>query len=101
MAEKKYFRYMNGHTELPRESWLIVGTYGSSRIDARRILHKVLYLAHKDPEDSEDAGLIFEYLDERDLHEDEKPVQIIYGYTPIDGTTPVEYPENPSWEQSY
>lgn len=98
----KYFRFFNGHESLPKENWLIVGTYAESRLEARRILNKVLYLNERDESDIEpdDPGLTYQYIDERDLEEGEEPSQTIYGYIPLeDGTH--EYPEKHSWEQSY
>jgi len=95
----KYFRFYSGHTKVERENYIILGIYEESRLKARSLLKYLLYEKNKPADEPEDRGLIFEYIDERELHEGEEPLQIIYGYIPNenDGT----YPDIHSWEQSY
>jgi len=96
----KYFRFYDGHVKLERKQYLMVGLYAESRLAARKTMERVLYMSTLDDELPQelDKGLIYEYIDERDLHEGEEPVQIIYGYQPdING----EYSNTHAWEIAY
>lgn len=88
----KFFRFLHGHDELERKKWVILGLYAESRLRARSILIKVLLESQMDEGETMDPGIRWEYLDERDLYEDEQPVNVIYDWIPDNNG---EYKETP------
>jgi len=78
----KFFRFLHGHQELERIRWVLLGVYAESRIAARRKLIKVLLESQQAEGEPMDPGTTWEYYDERDLFEDEEPVNAIYDWIP-------------------
>jgi hypothetical protein len=81
----KYFEYLNGGAELPREFWLTVGIYADSAEEGAQTLLRVLFSEMGEP--AEGSGppptvRDFELQNERALADDEAPSRIIYGTAP-------------------
>jgi hypothetical protein len=90
----KYYEFLSGGGDLPREFWLNVGIYAESAEEGAQTLLSVLFSDLKDP--SDDTGPVptvrdFELQNERALADDEAPSRIIYGKAPHGYT----------WERSY
>jgi hypothetical protein len=93
----KYFRHYLGHNKVPRNEFLIYGSYAETASAAAENLHYVLY--EKDRREEEgpaDPNAFFEYIDERDLNTGEEVTGHLYMYAPQEGTDPPVYPEQPT-----
>jgi hypothetical protein len=89
----KYFEFLNGGAELPREFWLTVGIYADSAEEGAQTLLQVLLQNGEDTPEGMAPPTVrdFELQTQRDLADDEAPSRIIYG------TAPNGY----TWEKSY
>ena len=89
----KYFEYLNGGGELPRELWITVGLYAESSTEGAQTLLQVLLQDGEGAPEGMPKPTVrdFELQTQRDLADDEAPSRIIYG------TAPNGY----TWEKSY